>query len=250
MKDTDTSWNEAAEWYDALLEAEGTYQRDLILPNILRLMAIKKTDVVLDLACGQGFFSREFKKEANKVIAADLSTELIKIAESKSKNIEYHVASADNLRFLKDETTDKVVIILSLQNISDIASVFKECRRVLRPGGRIYFVLNHPAFRIPRASSWGWDEKNEVQYRRIDAYLSESKVAIQTHPGSSPRESTWSFHKPLQNYFKSLAKNNFAVLRLEEWNSEKTSGSGPRKKAEDRARKEIPLFMAVEAIKI
>lgn len=245
-----TSWSEAAEWYDALLEGEGTYQKDLILPNILRLMAIEKNDVILDLACGQGFFSREFRKKTDKVIAVDVSEELIKIAESKSQNIEYHVAPADRLDFIEDESIDKIAVILALQNMDDVASVFKECNRILKPKSRLYFILNHPAFRMPKASSWEWGDKNGIQYRRIDAYLSESKTAIQTHPGMRPSEVTWSFHRPLQVYFKILQKAGFAVSRLEEWNSQKTSELGPRKKAEDRARKEIPLFMAMEAIKI
>ncbi|MCL4406206.1 MAG: class I SAM-dependent methyltransferase [Patescibacteria group bacterium] len=250
MEKNGTSWEKAAKWYDELLESEGTYQKDLILPNLLRMMEIEKTDVVLDLACGQGFFSREFKKKAKKVIGADLSPELIKIAESKSAGVEYHAVAADKLDFLEDGSIDKISVILALQNMADIGSVFSECRRVLRQIGRLYFVLNHPAFRIPKVSSWGWDPEKQVQYRRVDAYISESRAAIQTHPGSAPEERTWSFHRPLQVYFKALARQGFAVLRLEEWNSDKKSEPGPRQKAEDKARKEIPLFMAVEAIRI
>lgn len=250
MSNKNTSWNEAAEWYNALLEGEGTYQKDLILPNILRFMAIEKNDIILDLACGQGFFSRELRKKADKVMGVDASEKLIKIAESKSRDIDYHIAPADRLNFIRDKSIDKIAIILALQNMDDIASVFKECGRILKPKARLYFVLNHPAFRMPKTSSWGWDDQAGVQYRRIDAYLSGSRIAIQTHPGARPSEITWSFHRPLQTYIKALHKVGFAVSRLEEWNSRKTSEPGPRKKAEDKARKEIPLFMAVEGIKI
>jgi hypothetical protein len=54
---------------------------------------------------------------------------------------------------------------------------------------------------------------------------------------------TVSFHRPLQFYFKIFSKLGFAVERLEEWNSNKKSEAGPRAKAEDKARKEIPLFL-------
>ena len=64
-----TSWGKVAEWYSDILEKEeGTYQKDLILPNLLRLTDIKKNETVLDLACGQGFFSREFIKLGAKVV--------------------------------------------------------------------------------------------------------------------------------------------------------------------------------------
>jgi hypothetical protein len=40
------------------------------------------------------------------------------------------------------------------------------------------------------------------------------------------------------------------VDALEEWPSHKTSTSGPRAPAENVARKEIPMFLAVRAVKV
>lgn len=246
-----TSWEHVAEWYDRLLEGDGagTYQKELILPNLLRLMNLKKGDRVLDLACGQGFFAREFSKIAPEVIGVDASKSLITLAKERSasagpKVIDWHVAEAAKLPFLAEGGVDKTVIVLALQNMEDIGSVFKECARVVKPGGELFFVLNHPAFRIPKASSWGWDDKEKAQYRRVDRYLSELKVPIDMHPGQrSGGGQTLSFHRPLQSYFKALGKAGFGVVGMEEWNSHKKSEPGPRAVAEDRARKEIPLFL-------
>ena len=66
------------------------------------------------------------------------------------------------------------------------------------------------------------------------------------HPGDNPKEVTTSFHRPLQFYSKSLFKNGFCITRIEEWNSFKKSEPGPRAQAEDKARKEIPLFLFIE----
>ncbi|MDR3582378.1 MAG: class I SAM-dependent methyltransferase [Candidatus Pacebacteria bacterium] len=241
-----TSWEHVAEWYDRLLEGDGagTYQKELILPNLLRLMNLKKSDRVLDLACGQGFFAREFVKTASKVTGADASKALIARAKERERGIDWHVAMADSLPFLGAGSIDKAVIVLALQNIDDMGAVFRECARVIKPGGMLFFVLNHPAFRIPKASGWGWDEKEKVQYRRVDRYLSELKVPIDMHPGQkSGGGQTLSFHRPLQSYFKALGKAGFGVVGMEEWNSHKKSEPGPRAVAEDRARKEIPLFL-------
>ena len=65
----------------------------------------------------------------------------------------------------------------------------------------------------------------------------------------APSATTISFHRPLQVYFKSLAKHGFLVRRLEEWVSHKQSQRGARGATEDRARKEIPLFLMMEALK-
>lgn len=293
MKRKNTSWGHVAHWYNALLKEEGTYQKEVILPNLLRLMDLKAGEIVLDLACGQGFFTREFAKFAAKVTGVDISPELIAIARELSGHgqspshgptshlsengqreppprsgpgsgnrarsvgpkegaftggqIEYVVSSADNLGFLSAETIDKAALVLALDNIENVRGVFTELRRVLRPSGAVYIVLNHPAFRIPRMSSWGWDEKAKILYRRLDGYMSESTCKIQVHPGARPDVYTITFHRPLQWYFKHLTNCDFCVTRLEEWISNRKSQPGPRAEAENTARKEFPLFLFIEA---
>ena len=245
-----TSWNRVAAWYGRLLEGEGTYQKDLILPNLLRLMALRRGEVVLDVACGPGFFSRELAAAGADVIGADASQKLIELARAeKVPGAKFYVAKADRLPFVKDGTADKAIIVLALQNIENAPAVLHECARALRPGGSLFLVLNHPAFRIPRASGWGWDDAGKIQYRRVDRYLSEMRTEIDMHPGTPGHEVTLSFHRPLQYYFKALGKAGFAVEALEEWNSNRKSGPGPRAKAEDAARKEIPLFLCLVARK-
>lgn len=247
-----TSWGNVADWYDTHLEQSGdTYQRKVILPNLLRVLNLKTGERILDLACGQGFFSREFAQVGAKVVGADISKELIGYAQSQSpKEIAFHVSPADNLSFAKDEQFDVITIILAIQNIENISEVFSEVQRVLSPQGRLVLVLNHPAFRIPKQSEWGWDEEKQVQYRRIDRYLSPQKISIEMHPGEKGGEETISYHRSLQDFFKALSKNGFAVSRLEEWISHRESQEGPRQKAEDTARKEIPLFLMLEARKL
>ncbi|HYV34043.1 MAG TPA: SAM-dependent methyltransferase, partial [Candidatus Limnocylindria bacterium] len=140
-----------------------------------------------------------------------------------------------------------------LQNIKNLGAAVSEMSRVLKNGGRAVLVLNHPAFRIPTASGWDYDEKANVQYRRIDGYMSEITQAVDMTQGiKDPKKKkfTASFHHPLQVFFKAFAKTGLSVVRLEEWVSHKTSDHGPRKMAEDKARKEIPLFMCLELKKM
>ena len=254
----DTSWNKVAGWYDTLLHLEGTYQQDVILPNLLRLLAIKKGEKILDLACGQGFFSQALAAQGAEVTGVDLAPNLIKLAREQCQGstltLKYLVAPADNLgKEIKDKSFDKVLVVLALQNIENLAGVLAEAGRTLRAGGQLFLVLNHPAFRNPKHTAWDFDEKNKIQYRRVEEYLSESRTEIDMNPGQTAtgsKKSTISFHRPLQVYFKQLVKNGFMVRRLEEWNSPKKSAAGPRQSAEDKARKEIPLFLLIEAVKI
>jgi ubiquinone/menaquinone biosynthesis C-methylase UbiE len=244
-KKKDTSWGKSADWYDKMLSNDDTFQNKVILPNLIRLMDLKKGEQVLDVGCGSGFFSKVFSEAGAKVTGVDVGEELLKIAKQNVPTADFRLASADNISFIKNGSVNKVVFVLSLQNISDAAVAIAEASRTLRAGGKLYIVLNHPAFRIPGETSWGWDEQKKVQYRRLDSYLSEKKSKILMHPGKVDSEFTWSFHAPLQYYFKAFFKNNLLVERLEEWITHRETPTGPRKLAENRAKAEFPMFICL-----
>lgn len=244
------SWGAVATWYDKHLKTPDTYHEKIILPNLLRLVDPQKGERILDLACGEGYFTRPLAEHGATPTGLDISPELIALAKKESPAIAYHVGSAENLTPFKDEYFDKVLIVLAIQNIEHVQKVLSETARVIKRGGTFHIVMNHPAFRIPKRSSWAYDEKEGVQFRRIDQYLSESREAIDIHPGMKDSPQTVSFHRPLQYYVKALMKAGFVIDRFEEWISHKDSDSGPRAKAENRARKEIPLFLYVRARKL
>lgn len=256
----DTSWGTVAAWYNDHLEKTGdTYHEKVIYPNLLRILGDLKSKKVLDLACGQGQFSRIMREQGAYITGVDLGKELIALAEANNKSVKemgthkisYFHGSADDLNMVKDGTCDIVVCILALQNIEKLQKTIDEAKRVLTPSGSFIFVLNHPSFRNARVSHWGYDERIGVQYRRVDEYMSESQVKIDMTPGSrTNKKFTVTFHRPLQVYVKALSKAGFAITRLEEWVSHRESEKGPRQKSENNARKEIPLFMCIEGTKM
>ncbi len=252
----DTSWGGVAEWYDKHLEkTNDTYHEKVVHPNLLRMLGDIKGKQILDLACGQGIFSRLLADKGASVVGVDLGKELIDIAEKKNADYKFKIhffhSASNDLFMVKSETKDVVVCVLALQNIEKMQETVAEVSRVLKKGGRFIAILNHPAFRNPRHTHWGYDEAEKVQYRRVNEYLSESKIKIDMTPGAvKDKKFTVSFHRPLQVYMKSFGKQGLAMTRLEEWESHKASQKGPRKNAEDKARKEIPLFLAMEMIKL
>jgi ubiquinone/menaquinone biosynthesis C-methylase UbiE len=252
MKKVDTSWGNVAGWYADHLKDPDSYHNKVILPNLLRIMDIKAGDTVLDLACGTGFFSQAFVNAGATVMGVDLGTELLKIAKQNVPTATFISSSAHDLSKtgIKDNSFDKIAIILAIQNIKQLKETISEAHRVLKKSGKLCIVMNHPVFRIPSNSSWQWSEGGR-QFRRIDSYLSEKSSEIIMNPGSSAKqktEKTISFHRSLQDYFKILTNTGFAVTRLEEWISNKKSEKGPRQQEEDRVRKEIPLFLFLECV--
>ncbi len=262
-KPTNTSWGHVADWYKELLASgKGTFQYDIMLPHLSRLLAPKKTEHILDIACGTGFFARAFAEAGASVTGIDIAKELIAVAneyrdKSGVKNLQYLVGSAEDMKAVPSGSFDAATMVMAIQNIADPGKALKEAVRALKPNGRLLIVMNHPAFRVPKHSDWGWDPANssgevqtDVQYRWVSRYLSEIKLPIQMHPGDNPDELTMSFHRPLQWYFKMLHKAGFAVSRLEEWESNRPGPQGRRFAASERARKEIPLFLFLEAVKL
>ncbi len=248
-----TSWGSVASEYDEAFIRDGdSYHAAVVAPNLLRLMAPKAGMRVLEVGCGDGFFSREIAKSGAHVTGSDIAAEMVARAKELSpKDIGFQTAPAEDLAFAKPASFDAVLYAFSIQNIEKLAKAFEEAKRVLKAGGSIYIVMNHPVLRIPKRSSWGFDQRASVQYRRLDAYISESGEKIDMDPGKTEgKRYTYSFHRPLQVYFKALAKNGFAVDAMEEWISHKKSEPGPRAAAEDTARKEFPMFMMLRARKM
>lgn len=244
-----TLWDQAARWYDALVGTHGSdFQKSIIMPGAFQLLNLKKGVRVLDLACGQGVFSRYLLSRGMQVEGLDSSEELIRFARSRSKpSIQFHLADASDAGAMEESRFDAAVCLLAIQNIAEIAPVFQSVTRWLKPGGCFVMVVTHPCFRIPRQTHWGWDEEKKIEYRRVDRYASDLTIPIMTPSAAGSEGFTLTYHRSLQNYFEALAGAGLWVDRMEEWASKKESSPGKRAKAENRARKEIPLFLALRA---
>jgi ubiquinone/menaquinone biosynthesis C-methylase UbiE len=255
-----THWGGVANWYDNLVGDEGTeYQRQVVLPGVVRLLALKPGDACVDVACGQGVLCRTLADKGVHVTGVDAAVELVNAARARLKAVEtetgkrppidYHVGDARDLSFPAESSFDAAACVLAIQNINPIGPVFAGVARALKPWGRFVLVMMHPCFRGPKETAWGWDEKAGVQFRRVDRYLLPRKSPIVTHPGKDPDTYTWTFHKPIEAYARGLRGAGLLIDSIEEWPSHKTSTSGPKAAAENAARKEIPMFLAIRAVK-
>jgi len=243
-----TSWSPVAHWYNTLVDEKGSYFHEhVVIPKTLTLLDLKDMSSLLDVGCGQGVLARAIPKTV-QYTGIDVSGSLIAEARKRdhNPNHRYSVADATTDLQVSNSMFSHAVFLLSLQNMEKPDNALMHVANALKPGGTLVVVLNHPCFRIPRQSSWGIDEKNKMQYRKMNRYLSPLKIPITMHPGQEKSPVTWSYHYPLSDYTKWLHKNNFVIQLIEEWTSDKES-VGRAARMENRSRSEFPLFLAIKA---
>jgi ubiquinone/menaquinone biosynthesis C-methylase UbiE len=241
-----TSWEKSAEWYDRIIGPQGSelYQR-VVIPGGLSLLKPKPGEVILDLGCGQGVFSRALAATGCEVTGIDLAPSLIEKARTYPSPTPVRYLTRDAAKIRDLGPFDALSAILCLQNMPHLAEVCQSAASVLKPGGRMLWVMNHPCFRIPRQTSWGFDDEQRVQYRRLDAYGSPLSIPIIMHPGQAKSESTLSFHLSLTDLMSKAFAAGLMLAGMQELYSDKESEPGPRARAENKARKEFPLFLAL-----
>lgn len=252
-----TDWSNVADWYDNLVGTQGSeYQREVVHPGVLKLLGDVTGKRVLDVACGQGVLCRLLQARGASVTGVDAARQLIDAARKhpmpEENGIDYLVGDARELLDLKPIqglTFDAMTCILAIQNFHPIQPLFHAASQLLVDEGRLVIVMMHPAFRGPKESHWGWDDENRVQFRRVDRYLVPRKAPIYANPGKKDGNYTWTFHKPIESFVQAAVKAGLLIDGLEEWASHKQSQAGPRAAAENTARKEIPMFLALRCVK-
>lgn len=82
-KETLQQWENLAAWWDKQIADGDLFQRHMIFPNILKLLQPKRTDVILDIGCGNGVLSRLLSKKSHKIIGIDFSRKMLALAQKK-----------------------------------------------------------------------------------------------------------------------------------------------------------------------
>ncbi len=249
LQTKDSSWEPVQEWYQGHVGEEGHYyHQHIILPNVLRFL--KQARKVLDIGCGQGVLARKLPKPMG-YLGIDLSPSLIAKAKQlqPERKERFLLQDACQSFSLNERDFSHSVLILSLQNMLQPKIALTNIQHHLEARGTLLIVLNHPCFRIPRQSGWQIDPEKKLQSRRIDRYMSSLEIPIMAHPSQGDQSSSsLTFHHPLAFYSQILMETGFVIESLEEWCSDKTS-HGANARMENRARKEFPLFLVINARK-
>ncbi len=203
-------WETHAEWWiDGFTAGADPEYEEQILPLAARELAGAQR--VLDVGCGDGQVSRLAARLGAQVVGIDPTWNCVSVANQRGGGV-FARAGAAQLPFA-DATFDAVVACLVFEHIRDVDAAIAEVGRVLQPGGRFCFFLNHPLLQTPNS---GWIDDQFLdppeQYWRIGPYLIEDETIEEVE-----KDVFIPFiHRPLSRYINTLSDNGLLLERMEE----------------------------------
>ena len=218
-----SAWDANAEVWDSKMADQGNDFVNLLQwPVIQPLLNIKPGQKILDIACGNGLFSRRLAALGADVVAIDFSAELIERAKArKADRITYQmvdVTDESSLLTLGEHTFESALCNMALFDIADIRPIYRVLPHLLKTGGCFVFSLTHPAFNnassVHVAEEWddaGMKTRYSVKVSRYMTPYHAEGVALRDQP-----EPQLYFERPIQYYLKLGFENGFVLDAFEE----------------------------------
>jgi len=216
-------WDDAAEsWVDFVREGKDYFRDELNNPGMFRIIGNVKHQLVLDVACGEGYNTRMLARKGARVSGIDLSQRLLEYArlqeEKDGLGIDYFVTDSADLSRFPAERFDLVTCFMAMMDIEHYDKAIGEIARVMKDDGRFVFSITHPCFEYSLKSG-----KMEITARYFEAR--SERVPWNMKRLLRPFETT-SFHRTLTDYSNALNGHGLLIRRLLE---PKPTKKGPAK---------------------
>jgi len=205
---TNDSWEANAGWWqDGFTDGADPEYEEQIIPLAREWLAGARR--VLDIGCGEGQIAR-LVTDADRVVGVDPTWAQLVVAQQRGGGPAYARAGAAALP-IKSASFDAAVACLVFEHIRLVDAAIAEVARVLEPGGRFAFFLNHPLLQTPNS---GWIDDQILdppeQYWRIGAYLVEDETLEEVE-----KDVFIPFiHRPLSRYVNALVANGLTIVQM------------------------------------
>ena len=203
-------WETHATWWqDGFTDGVDPEYTEQILPIAASLLEGRQR--VLDVGTGEGQVARLAAEGGAAVVAGvDPTSAQIVEAANRGGGPVYARAGADALPF-PDGAFDAVVACLVFEHIDAVDEAIDEVARVLEPGGRFAFFLNHPLIQTPDS---GWIDDHLVdppeQCWRIGPYLAEDVTVEEVEKDVFIRF----VHRPMSRYVNAMSEAGLVLRRM------------------------------------
>ena len=139
-------WNELTDWW--LEEIDEPAYADEVIPLFLEILQVESDDTLLDLGCGEGRIQQLVSTMAALVVGVDVNLDLAGIAGADHPVV---VQRLPELLCFRDDSVDGAYIVLALEHVHNSERMFEEVSRVVRGGGTLTVVVNHPVYTSPNS---------------------------------------------------------------------------------------------------
>jgi ubiquinone/menaquinone biosynthesis C-methylase UbiE len=209
QRDVEDFWERHAGWWqEQFTEGADPEYEEQILPLAAEHLAGARC--LLDVGTGEGQIARLACRLGLAAVGVDPTRGQLQAARSRAGGPRYTRAVAEALPFA-DASFDAVLATLVFEHIGPYREAIAEVGRVLRPGGRFLFFLNHPLLQTP-GSGWIDDHILDEQYWRVGPYLVEDVSMEQVADGVELPF----VHRPLSHYVNAMAEQGLRIVRMEE----------------------------------
>jgi 2-polyprenyl-3-methyl-5-hydroxy-6-metoxy-1,4-benzoquinol methylase len=255
LQETRAIWERIAHWWDEQLEEGNEFQKAMIMPATDRLLDPRAGQTILDVACGNGNYSRSLARRGVKVVACDFAENFLECARKKTTpedgEIEYRRIDATSMAqmlTLGEKRFDAAVCSMAMMDMIAIDPLLDSLAELLKPGGRFVFSLPHPCFNANDMKFTADLEVSQNQTKQV--FGVEIRKYLTQEPGLSvgilnQPEPHYFFHRPLSAIFAACFSGGFVVDGLEE--PAYPAGGGGKNVFSWARRPEIPPAIVVRA---
>ncbi len=219
------AWNAMADQYDAMVGTRDDFYRTEVMgPGLLSACGDVSGLKVLDLGCGQGYFSRLLAQGRATVVGIDISERLVNHAVRRERasplGIEYLLLdAADAAERWPPASFDLVVSCIALQDMPKSGRVLRSAATLLKLDGRAVFLIEHPT-NTTAARVWERDERGNKIALRIDRYF-DTGPRVVSWPMSNPSSERKTFRFPawsrtLEEWSELFSSADFLIARIRE----------------------------------
>lgn len=211
--DVREQYDEIASVYEEGMARMALYHRHCQDPVIFRTLGDIRGKSLLDLACGNGFYTRRFRREcrAEPVIGVDLSPMMIQQAEAAEQHeplgIEYRVADVSTLELdRRFDVVTAIHLLHYLQSGAEIETVLRRIHALLRSDCSFVTMIANPEFDL--AGHDQADSKRKFGYYFSDAQPGNGGL-FRFHPGGfeKERELTFEFRRWERSFLDEIARD-------------------------------------------
>ncbi|MFN2487482.1 MAG: class I SAM-dependent methyltransferase [Acidimicrobiia bacterium] len=142
------TWERLAGWWIDELAADPAYDEE-IAPLLIRLLDPQPDRLYADLGCGTGRLATRVSQSGARIVGCDLNLELLRIAREECPVVQ---AVLPDLRWVRRSSFDGAYVALVLEHVEDEVAFFAQVAEVVRPGGVLAMVINHPVWTAPKST--------------------------------------------------------------------------------------------------